>query len=162
MPIKADNFNAPAIFGRVLSLQGADKNKGHTEDPDKNVRSVKTGQCKKAGPENTGRRIKAFMKQHTVFRHLDGQKKRAEQHGQKQPDLHAFFFVIFGAFKTGLTMTLTSLVVVIIGFILTSEFSKVFNQIFMILIIGLLFDIMNTWLTNTSLLKWYMEAKHIQ
>jgi len=66
---------------------------------------------------------------------------------------------IFGAFKTGLTMTLTSLVVVIIGFILTSEFSKVFNQIFMILIIGLLFDIMNTWIFNASIIKWYAEKK---
>ncbi|PIN94521.1 hypothetical protein COU53_03135 [Candidatus Pacearchaeota archaeon CG10_big_fil_rev_8_21_14_0_10_30_48] len=66
---------------------------------------------------------------------------------------------IFGAFKTGMTMTLTSLVVVIVSFILTSGFSKVFNQIFAILIIGLIFDIMNTWLFNASIIKWYAEKK---
>ena len=66
---------------------------------------------------------------------------------------------IFGAFKTGMMMTLTALAVVSIGYFLTSSFSEVFSQIFSILIIGLLFDIMNTWMTNSSLLKWYVERK---
>jgi len=66
---------------------------------------------------------------------------------------------ISSAFKTGITMTLTSLLVVLIGFYMTSSFSKVFSQIFTILIIGLLIDIMNTWLTNASLLKWYADKK---
>jgi preprotein translocase subunit SecF len=66
---------------------------------------------------------------------------------------------IFSSFKTGMTMTLTSLLVVSIGYFMTSGFSKVFNQIFTILIIGLLFDIINTWLFNAGIIKWYMERK---
>jgi len=66
---------------------------------------------------------------------------------------------IFNAFKTGITMTLTSLAVVLVGYILTSPISKVFNQIFTILIIGLCFDIMNTWFANASLLKWHASKK---
>jgi len=66
---------------------------------------------------------------------------------------------ILGAFKTGITMTLTSLVVVIVGFYITAGFSKVFSQVFLILIIGLLFDIFNTWIFNASIIKLYTE-KH--
>lgn len=64
---------------------------------------------------------------------------------------------ILSSFKTGITMTLTSLLVVLIGLFLTSGFSKVFSQIFTILTIGLLFDIINTWLFNAGILKWYAE-----
>jgi len=66
---------------------------------------------------------------------------------------------IFGAFKTGMTMTLTSLSVIIVGLVLTASLSKVFSQIFTILTIGLLFDMMNTWFANASMLKWYVEKK---
>ncbi|MBU3907379.1 MAG: protein translocase subunit SecF [Nanoarchaeota archaeon] len=66
---------------------------------------------------------------------------------------------IFGAFKTGITMTLTSLFAIIISLVLTGSFSIVLNQIFTVLSIGLGFDIMNTWLTNVSILKWYVEYK---
>ncbi|MFA5992302.1 MAG: hypothetical protein WC796_01180 [Candidatus Pacearchaeota archaeon] len=68
---------------------------------------------------------------------------------------------IFGSFKTGITMTLTALAIVIVGFIFTSSFSKVFHQLFTILIIGLIFDILNTWITNACLIKWYAEAKKL-
>lgn len=66
---------------------------------------------------------------------------------------------IFNAFKTGITMTLTSLAVVLVGLYLTYSVSKIFSQIFTILSIGLLFDIMNTWLANASILKWYVHKK---
>jgi len=66
---------------------------------------------------------------------------------------------IFSAFKTGITMTLTSLLVVIVGYYFTASFSKIFGQIFVILIIGLSFDIINTWCSNASLLKWYVEKQ---
>lgn len=66
---------------------------------------------------------------------------------------------IFKAFKTGLTMTLTSLVAVVAALIIVKSFSIVLSQIFTILAIGLVFDILNTWITNTSILKWYMERK---
>jgi len=78
--------------------------------------------------------------------------KRREQNVNKR---------IFSALKTGLTMTLTSLVVVIIGLVLTTSFSKIFSQIFTVLTIGLIFDIFNTWFTNASLLKWYTQKKKL-
>ncbi|HDZ61215.1 MAG TPA: preprotein translocase subunit SecF, partial [Candidatus Pacearchaeota archaeon] len=66
---------------------------------------------------------------------------------------------IFGAFKTGLTMTLTSLLAIIFALFVVKSFSIVLTQIFTILAIGLGFDIFNTWITNVSILKWYMEKK---
>ena len=62
---------------------------------------------------------------------------------------------IYKAFKTGMTMTLTSIVAVFIALIVSNSFSPRLSQIFMILFIGLFFDIFNTWITNTSLIKWY-------
>lgn len=67
---------------------------------------------------------------------------------------------IVGAFKTGINMTLTSLVAVGFALIIVSSFSIILTQIFTILVIGLGFDIFNTWVTNVSILKWYMERKH--
>ena len=66
---------------------------------------------------------------------------------------------IFGAFKTGITMTLTSLLAVILALIVVSSFSVILTQIFTILAIGLGFDLLNTWITNVSILKWYVENK---
>ena len=66
---------------------------------------------------------------------------------------------IFGAFKTGITMTLTSLLAVTFALIVVKSFSVVLTQIFTILVIGLSFDILNTWITNVSILKWYVENK---
>ncbi len=66
---------------------------------------------------------------------------------------------IFSAFKTGVTMTLTSLVAVVFALFIVSSFSIVLSQIFSILAIGLVFDILNTWITNVSILKWYLERK---
>jgi len=64
---------------------------------------------------------------------------------------------IWGAFKTGSTMTLTSIVSVLIGLVVVHSFQSILNQIFTILIIGLFFDLFNTWVTNTILIKWYVE-----
>ncbi len=68
---------------------------------------------------------------------------------------------IFNAFKTGITMSLTSLAVVVIGLILTYSVSKTFSQIFTILTIGIIFDIANTWLGNASMIKWYAQKKQL-
>jgi len=64
------------------------------------------------------------------------------------------------AFKTGLTMTLTSIVALSVALIITGSFSEVLKQIFTILLIGLGFDILNTWITNASILKWYLERRN--
>ena len=66
---------------------------------------------------------------------------------------------IKGAFKTGSTMTFTSIIAVGVALIVVYPFASVLNQIFTILLIGLSFDLINTWITNASILKWYMEAK---
>jgi preprotein translocase subunit SecF len=66
---------------------------------------------------------------------------------------------IFRAFKTGITMTLTSIIAILFAFIVIKSFSVTLSQIFTILLIGLGFDIFNTWITNASILKWYVERK---
>lgn len=66
---------------------------------------------------------------------------------------------ILGAFKTGLTMTLTAIASVGVSFIIIFSFSETLKQIFLILLIGLGFDIFNTWITNASMVKWYVERK---
>jgi preprotein translocase subunit SecF len=67
---------------------------------------------------------------------------------------------IFGAFKTGITMTLTASVAVLSALLIVRSFSLVLTQIFTIISIGLVFDIINTWVTNVSILKWYVKKKH--
>jgi len=68
---------------------------------------------------------------------------------------------LFEAFKTGITMTLTSLVAVLAAFFIVRPFSEVLSLMFLILVIGLFFDILNTWLTNGSIIKWYaMKKQH--
>lgn len=65
------------------------------------------------------------------------------------------------ALKTGMTMTLTSIAAISVALIIIFNFSETLKQIFTILLIGLGFDILNTWLTNASILKWYAEAKKL-
>ncbi len=66
---------------------------------------------------------------------------------------------LFDSFKTGITMTLTSLFAVLVALIVVGSFSSILLQIFTIMIIGLSFDIFNTWLTNVSIIKWYVLRK---
>ena len=68
---------------------------------------------------------------------------------------------IFGAFKTGITMTLTTIAAIGISLFMVYNYSDTLKQIFTILLIGLGFDIMNTWITNASILKWYAEVKKL-
>ncbi len=64
---------------------------------------------------------------------------------------------IFNAFKTGISMTLTSIFALVFALIFVYRFQSVLNQIFSILIIGLCFDLINTWIFNASLLKFFTE-----
>jgi len=66
---------------------------------------------------------------------------------------------LLGAFKTGITMTVTSIIALGIALLIVQSFSDVLKQIFSILLIGLSFDILNTWITNVSILKWYLDHK---
>jgi len=67
---------------------------------------------------------------------------------------------MLSSLKTGLTMTLTSLVAVLVALFITAGFSEILKQIFLILAIGLGFDLINTWFANASILKWYIEVKN--
>jgi len=67
--------------------------------------------------------------------------------------------VLLGAFKTGSTMMVTSALAVTAALIVVYPFQSVLNQIFTILLIGLGFDVLNTWITNASIIKWYAETK---
>jgi preprotein translocase subunit SecF len=62
------------------------------------------------------------------------------------------------AFGTGLTMTLTTIAAITVALIFTQ--SEVIKQIMTILLIGLVIDIINTWLQNSGLLLWYIERKN--
>ncbi len=66
---------------------------------------------------------------------------------------------LFESFKTGITMTLTSLFAVLVALIVIGPLSSVLSQIFTIMVIGLTFDILNTWLTNVSIIKWFLSRK---
>jgi len=66
---------------------------------------------------------------------------------------------LFGAFKTGTTMTMTSIIAIATALIVVYSFSSVLNQIFTILLIGLGLDLFNTWIANASIIKWYVETK---
>ena len=61
------------------------------------------------------------------------------------------------ALKTGLTMNFTTLAAVIIGLIVAE--SAVITQIMTILFIGLIADMINTWLQNAGILRWHLERK---
>jgi preprotein translocase subunit SecF len=63
---------------------------------------------------------------------------------------------IYESFKTGMTMAWTSIVAVGLAYVLTGSFSEILSQIFLILFFCLLFDMINTWITNVSVLKWYV------
>jgi len=66
---------------------------------------------------------------------------------------------LFSAFKTGTTMTITSIIAITTALIAIYSFESVLNQIFTILLIGLGFDLLNTWVTNASIIKWYVQNK---
>jgi len=62
-----------------------------------------------------------------------------------------------GAFHTGIIMTSTTLAAVVVLFIVSWIGQvQVVEEISAVLLIGLIFDIMNTWLTNVGILKWYV------
>ena len=64
---------------------------------------------------------------------------------------------IHSSIKTGMTETLTAIVVVVVAMIVTQ--SEVIRQIMIILLWGLIADIFNTWIQNVGLLRLYVERK---
>ena len=64
---------------------------------------------------------------------------------------------IYGAFKTGITMSLTTITALSAALIFTQ--SEVIKQIMIILLIGLTVDLINTWIQNAGILRLYLERK---
>lgn len=64
---------------------------------------------------------------------------------------------VLGAVKTGMMMTVTTLAALLVGIILTE--SDVIRQIMIIVFIGLLIDLINTWIQNVVILRNYAEKK---
>ncbi|MDD1704623.1 MAG: protein translocase subunit SecF [Methanoregula sp.] len=63
-----------------------------------------------------------------------------------------------GAFHTGIIMTSTTLAAVAAMFIVSWIGSvQILMEISAVLLIGLVADILNTWLTNAAILKWYVQ-----
>jgi len=62
-----------------------------------------------------------------------------------------------GAFRTGIIMTSTTLAAATAMFVISWFGSvQILMEISAVLLIGLFFDIFNTWLTNVGILKWYV------
>ncbi len=68
-----------------------------------------------------------------------------------------FFENVFSAMRTGFVMAFTTLVAVTVGYFVAT--SAVLEQIFLVLMIGLIIDMMNTWFVNTSFLRYYLLKK---
>ncbi len=64
---------------------------------------------------------------------------------------------IKSSFRTGIIMTITSLVSTIIAYFLVT--SPVLKQIFFVLSAGLFIDLFGTWFGNAAILKWYCQKK---
>lgn len=64
---------------------------------------------------------------------------------------------VYEAMKTGLTMTGTTLIVISITVFLVK--SDIVKQIMLILFIGLVVDLLMTWIQNVGILRLYLESK---
>lgn len=64
---------------------------------------------------------------------------------------------LMGAFHTGMIMTSTTLAATVALFVVSWFGSvQILMEISAVLLIGLVADILNTWLTNVGILKWYV------
>ncbi|NMB78125.1 MAG: protein translocase subunit SecF [Methanomicrobiales archaeon] len=63
-----------------------------------------------------------------------------------------------GAFDTGIIMTTTTFAAITAMLIVSWIGSvQILMEISAVLLIGLVFDVLNTWLTNAALIKWYVQ-----
>jgi len=67
---------------------------------------------------------------------------------------------IYNAMGTGILMSGTSLVASLIAYFFSH--SDVIKQITLIISLGMLFDIVYTWIQNAGILRWYLERKGIR
>ena len=65
-----------------------------------------------------------------------------------------------GAFRTGIIMTSTTLAAVLSLWVVSGLGQiETINEMAAVLLVGLVLDIINTWITNATLIKWYAERK---
>lgn len=64
---------------------------------------------------------------------------------------------VFESFKTGMTMTVTTLIAMIIGYFVST--SPVLKEMFFIIFFGLVADVISTYLMNAPVLIWYAKRK---
>jgi preprotein translocase subunit SecF len=64
---------------------------------------------------------------------------------------------VVGALKTGMTMSICALIAVIIAYFFIH--SIVIKEIMFILLVGLIGDIIFTWIQNAGILRWHLEKK---
>jgi preprotein translocase subunit SecF len=65
-----------------------------------------------------------------------------------------------GAFRTGIIMTTTTLAAILSLWLVSSLGGiEIIRTMAVVLLVGLTLDIMNTWITNATILKWYVEGK---
>lgn len=62
---------------------------------------------------------------------------------------------VYEAMRTGLTMTFTTMVAITVALIFSQ--SEIITQIMTVLLIGLIVDLVNTWIQNVAILRWYLE-----
>jgi len=67
------------------------------------------------------------------------------------------FDAVLSSMRTGLTMTITTLIVVSVAMIFAK--SLILREIMFIVFIGLCVDLINTWIQNTGLIRWYYKKK---
>lgn len=74
----------------------------------------------------------------------------------KQKGRHGMDRIIKNSMYTGFTMTGTTTMAMVVLFLVST--SELLDSIATVIIIGLIFDLLNTWITNLSLLKMYVEG----
>jgi len=58
---------------------------------------------------------------------------------------------------TGMTMSITTFTAMLVLFLVSS--SRILDEVAIVVMIGMVVDMVNTWIQNTGILLWYMEAK---
>lgn len=66
---------------------------------------------------------------------------------------------MYHSMKTGLTMTATAMVVMLLGIFLSQSIA--IREMFLIIFIALCTDVLSTYFTNTGILSWYCRKKGI-
>ena len=61
------------------------------------------------------------------------------------------------AMLTGVTMSMTTFAAMLVLFLVSS--SKVLDDVALVIMIGMVVDMINTWMQNVAILRWYVERR---